>query len=105
MVRIKPWQLAILILPLAAIVLFLLVAAASQIHDWKLNWIWGVVVVVFAVWRWLLVKWTKPVLAEMQEVMDEINQELEGQKTELNTTVDKKKEITAALQQIILKTK
>ena len=105
MVRIKPWQLAILILPLAAIVIFLLVAAASQIHDWKLNWIWGVVVVVFAVWRWLLVKWTKPVLAEMQEVMDEINQELEGQKTELNTTVDKKKEITAALQQIILKTK
>ncbi|MGD1917404.1 MAG: GTPase, partial [Pleurocapsa sp.] len=72
MVRIIPWQLAILILPLAAIVIFLLVAAGSHIHDWGINWIWGVVVVVFAVWRWLLVIWTYPALAEIESVIEEI---------------------------------
>jgi uncharacterized protein len=76
MVRIKPWQLTILILPIAAIIIFLLIAAGAQIRDWGINWIWGVVVIVFALWRWLLVKWTKPALAEIESVMEEINQEL-----------------------------
>ena len=101
MIRIKPWQVAILVLPIAAIVFFLLIAAGSQIHDWGINWIWGVVIVVFALWRWLLVKWTKSPLAEMEEAIEEIDRELEGQ---LNVAADKEREITAALQQIIAKT-
>ena len=105
MVNIKPWQIVILVLPIAAIVIFLLVAAGSQIHDWGINWIWGVVVVVFAGWRWLLVKWTKSPLAEMEEAIGEVNQELSSQNSELNVSIDKKQQITAALQQIIAKTK
>ena len=106
MVRIKPWQLAILILPIAAIVIFFLIAAGSQIHDWGINWIWGIVVVVFAVWRWLLVKWTKPPLDELQEAMEEINQELDNNTSdEINVSGDKEQQIQTSLSEIIAKTK
>lgn len=103
MVSIKPWQVAVLGFPIAAIIVFLLVAAGSQIHDWGINWIWGLVIVVFAVWRWLLAKWTKSPLAEIESAIEEINEELE-QNSELNATVDKQQQITASLQQIIAKT-
>ena len=103
MVSIKPWQVGILVLPIAAIVIFLLVAAGSQIHDWGINWIWGVVVLIFAVWRWLLVKWTKPPLAEIEAAIEEINQELE--EVELNPVGDKETQIQTALNQIIAQTK
>ena len=76
MVSIKPWQVAVLGFPIAAIIVFLLVAAGSQIHDWGINWIWGLVIVVFAVWRWLLAKWTKSPLAEIESAIEEINEEL-----------------------------
>jgi predicted GTPase len=105
MVSIKPWQIVVLVLPIAAIVIFLLVAAGSQIHDWGLNWIWGVVVVIFTLWRWLLVKWTKSPLAEMEEAIAEINEDLSAQDSELNVAADKQQQINAALQQVIAKTK
>ena len=105
MVNIKPWQIVVLVLPIAAIVIFLLVAAGSQIHDWGINWIWGVVILVFAFWRWLLVRWTKSPLAEMKEVMAEINEELSEQDSELNAAADKSQQISAALQQVIAKTR
>ena len=104
MVSIKPWQIVILVLPIAAIVVFLLVAAGSQIHDWGINWIWGVVVLVFALWRWLLVRWTKSPIAEMESAMSEINEEFERQ-SDLDVSVDKSQEINTALQQVIAKTK
>ncbi|MEO0014722.1 MAG: hypothetical protein RLZZ535_3111 [Cyanobacteriota bacterium] len=105
MVSIKPWQIVVLVLPIAAIIIFLLVAAGSQIHDWGLNWIWGVVVVVFTLWRWLLVKWTKSPLAEMEEAIAEIKEELSAQDSELNVATDREQQINAALQQVIGKTK
>ncbi len=107
MVRIKPWQLVVLILPVATIVIFLLIAAGSQIHDWGINWIWAVVILVFAVWRWLLVKWTKPAIAEMQEAMEEMNQELANQDKELELTATNNvaKQIQASLQEILTATK
>ena len=105
MVKIAPWQVGILVLPIAAIVIFLLIAAGSQIHDWGINWIWGIVVVVFAVWRWLLVKWTKPPLDELQEVMAEINQELNNNTAEIKSAGDKEQQIQASLSAIIAKTK
>jgi predicted GTPase len=105
MVSIKPWQIVALVLPIAAIIIFLLVAAGSQIHDWGLNWIWGVVVVVFTLWRWLLVKWTKSPLAEMEEAIAEIKEELSAQDSELNVATDREQQINAALQQVIAKTK
>ena len=103
MVSIKPWQIAILVLPIAAIVIFLLVAAGTQIHDWGINWIWGVVIIVFALWRWLLVKWTKSPVAEMESAIEDLTQNLETQ-SELDVVGDKQ-QITASLQQVIAKTK
>ena len=104
MVSIKPWQIVVLVLPIAAIIIFLLVAAGSQIHDWGINWIWGVVVLVFALWRWLLVKWTKSPIAEMESAMSEISEEFERQ-SQLDVAVDKSQQINASLQQVIAKTK
>ena len=109
MVRIKPWQLVVLILPVATIVIFLLIAAGSQIHDWGINWIWAVVILVFAAWRWLLVKWTKPAISEMKAAMEEMNQELADQDKELEVTatnnVNVAKQIQASLQEILTATK
>ena len=104
MVSIKPWQIAILVLPIAAIVIFLLVAAGTQIHDWGINWIWGVVVIVFALWRWLLVKWTKPPVAEIESAIEDLSQEFETE-SKLNVAADKQEQITVSLQQVIAKTK
>jgi uncharacterized protein len=105
MVSIKPWQIVVLILPIAAIIIFLLVAAGSQIHDWGLNWIWAVVVIIFSLWRWLLVKWTASPLAEMSEAIAEIKEELSAQDVQLAAATSKQQQINAALEQVIAKTK
>jgi uncharacterized protein len=105
MVSIKPWQIIVLVLPIAVIIIFLLVAAGSQIHDWGLNWIWGVVIVIFTLWRWLLVKWTKSPVAEMEKAIAEIKEELSAQDSELNVATDKEQQINTALLQVIAKTK
>lgn len=105
MVSIKPWQIAVLVLPIAAIIIFLLVAAGSQIHDWGINWIWGLVIIIFAAWRWLLVKWTKSPLQEMEEAIAEINEQLIEQNSELNVAADREQQITLSLEQIIAKTR
>ncbi len=104
MVNIKPWQVVILVLPIAIIVIFLLVAAGSQIHDWGINWIWGVVVLVFVGWRWLLAKWTKPALKELQEAMEEIDREL-ATELSIEATEDKIQQITASVSEIIAQTR
>jgi uncharacterized protein len=79
MVRFKTWQWVILATPIAIIVTFLLIAAGSQIHQWKLNWIWGVFILLFVGWRWLLVKWTQPAIEQVEAVIEEVNQELESE--------------------------
>lgn len=77
MVRLKGWQWVVLGLPIAAIVGFLMLAAGIQIQQWGMSWIWAIVVVVFAGWRWLLVKWTQPALTQMEAVVAEVTEELE----------------------------
>jgi len=67
MVRLKVWQWVVLALPIAAILGFLTTAAGFQIHQWGINWIWAVVVLLFAGWRWLLVKWVRPPAIEQVE--------------------------------------
>lgn len=79
MVRLQLWQWLVLGLPIASIVGFLLVAAGMQIHEWRLNWIWAVFTVMLVIWRQLLVKWTKPVLTQVEEVVAEISRDLETQ--------------------------
>ncbi len=77
MIRLKLWQWVILVLPVATIATFLLVAAGWQIHEWRLNWIWAVFTLVFVGWRWLLVKWTQSEIATVEAAVAEANKELE----------------------------
>ena len=57
--QLKPWQWVILGSPIASVVIFLLVAAGVKIHEWGINWIWGVFTLLLLGWRWLLVRWSK----------------------------------------------
>ncbi|PSB30659.1 GTPase family protein [Stenomitos frigidus] len=78
MVRLKLWQWVALGLPIASIISFLVIAAGFQIQQWDISWIWGVVVIMFVIWRWLLVKWTQPALAQVRAVVAEVTEELEA---------------------------
>lgn len=78
MMRFKLWQWVILILPIAIIVSFLMLAAGLQIHQWGLNWIWGVFTLLLVGWQRVLVQWTRPVIAQVEAVVAEVSQELEA---------------------------
>jgi len=104
MVRLKPWQWVVLALPIATIISFLLVSAGLQIHEWGINWIWGVVTLLLVGWRWLLVKWTRPEIDQLEAVMAEVNKELElasGETTVPSTGTDATSKAEAALQEIL----
>ncbi|BAZ04761.1 GTP-binding protein HSR1-related protein [Calothrix sp. NIES-3974] len=105
MVRWQSWRSLVLILPFAAIVGFMLVAAASQIHAWGLNWIWAVFTLVFLGWRWLLVRWTQPTLQQVNAVVEEVQRELEASQDSLTSVTslppDTASRVEAALQQIL----
>ena len=76
--RIKRWQVAVLAAPIVLIVVFLLVAAGQQIRSWRLNWIWAIVIFVLLGWRWLLVRWTRPAIAQAEALAREVSAELEA---------------------------
>ncbi len=76
MIRLKRWQWLALTAPIALVVGFLLTAAGFQIHAWGLNWIWAVVILLFAGWRWLLVRWTRSAVGDIQAVFAEVNDEI-----------------------------
>ncbi len=97
MISIKPWQIAILAIPIALIVIFLLIAAGTQIHEWGINWVWGIFVVVFVGWRWLLVKWTKPVISQIDDIAQELSAEVES------STDNDNEELVTAIESIIQK--
>lgn len=78
MFRLKLWQWIVLVLPIALIVGFLLVAAGWQIHEWRLNWIWAVFTLLFVGWRWLLVRWTQPVVKQVEAAMTQVSEELQA---------------------------
>ncbi|TVR05517.1 MAG: GTPase [Phormidium sp. GEM2.Bin31] len=82
MVRFKPWQWAILALPLVSIVGFILVAAGWQIQHWGVSWIWAVFLVILLGWRWLLARWTKPQLAQLEAAVADANQQLEASRNQ-----------------------
>ncbi|MBE9170789.1 GTPase family protein [Pleurocapsales cyanobacterium LEGE 06147] len=104
MVRLKLWQWVVLAIPLAAVVIFFLIAAGWQIHQWGINWIWGVFILIFVGWRWLLVKWTKPAVEEMEAVMAEVSAELESaadEITQMAVGTEATERAEAALQKIL----
>ncbi len=69
------WQWLVLSLPLVAIASTLLAAAAWQLHTWGLTWLWAIFILLFAGWRWLLARWTRP-FAEINAVMDDLRADL-----------------------------
>lgn len=101
MVRLNSWQWGVLALPIAAIAIFLLVAAGWQIHQWGVNWIWGIVILVLLGWRWLLVRWTRPAQAQVESVMAEVGEQMGAADTELDAdeaTQRAKAELEAVLE-------
>lgn len=105
MLSLKPWQTAVLALPIALIVIFLLVAAGTQIHDWGINWIWGIVILVFVGWRWLLVKWTKLAIADITEIVDELDREFATTNMSEASVEGDTTQVEVALQKIIESTR
>jgi uncharacterized protein len=100
--QLKPWQWAILGSPIASILIFLLVAAGVKIHEWKLNWIWGVFTLAFVGWRWCLVRWTKSSIGKGADVIAAASRELES--ITANTTPlagDTAELVTTVLQKVI----
>ncbi len=106
MVRLKLWQWLVLIMPIAIIIGFLLLAAGWQIHNWGINWIWAIFTLMLVGWRWLLVTWTSPAVRELETAIAQVNQELASQATstistdtEDNTT----SQVETALQDMLVK--
>ncbi len=100
--QLKPWQWAILISPIASVVIFLLVAAGTQIHEWGINWIWGVLTLLLVGWRWLLVQWTQASIGKGGDILAAASRELEtitANATPL--TGDAGERVSTVLQQVI----
>jgi uncharacterized protein len=77
-VRFKPWQVGVLVAPIALIGAFLLFAAGQQIRAWEINWIWAVVAFMLLGWRWLIARWTRPAIAQAEAIVSEVTAELEA---------------------------
>jgi uncharacterized protein len=77
MVRLQLWQWAVLGLPIAGIVSFLLIASGAQIHTWGVNWIWAIFTLLLVGWRFLLVQWLRPAVDPLEAVMSEVKEELQ----------------------------
>ncbi len=98
----KSWQWVVLVLPIACVAIFLLVAAGTKIHEWGINWIWGIFTLAILGWRWLLVKWTQPALIPLETVLGTVSPEL---KTSIANATPQDRDtvdlVTTSLQQIL----
>ncbi len=101
--QLKSWQWAILVSPIASIAIFLLIAAGVKIHEWRLNWIWGVFTLAFVGWRWLLVRWTqKSSIAKSADIIAAASRELESITANATPLAgDAAEQVTAVLQKTI----
>ena len=101
--KLKPWQWAILVSPIASIFIFLLVAAGVKIHEWRLNWVWGVFTLMFVGWRWLLVRWTqKSAIGTSTEAIAAASKELQAiTESAIPLTGDAAELVTTVLQKVI----
>lgn len=105
MLRLKLWQWIILATPIATIITFLMISAGMQIHAWGISWIWGIFTLVLVGWRWLLVKWTQPVVDQLEAVLAEVSAELEFTTSDTTveiTTNDTTKQAETALLDILV---
>lgn len=101
MVRLAGWQWGVLGAPIGVLLLFILVSAGYQIHEWHLSWIWAVVGVGLLGWRWLLVKWTTPAMTEVDDLLAEIAASLPDAPAVNDDSNDPLQQAETALQQIL----
>lgn len=103
MVRLKLWQWVVLVIPIALIAGFLLIAAGQQIHAWQLNWIWAVFTLLLVGWRWLLVRWTQPVVKQVEAAINQMNDEWQAaiDQSVSPATGDTNRQAEAALETIL----
>ena len=101
MIQLKRWQWILLATPVAAVIIFLLVAAGWQIHQWNINWIWGIFTLVIVGCQWLLVRWTRPMVEEMENVVAEVEQELEATITTTSTLDNQAQNLETTIQQVL----
>ncbi|MCY7335055.1 MAG: 50S ribosome-binding GTPase [Chamaesiphon sp.] len=100
--QLKPWQWAILGSPIASVVIFLLIAAGTKIHEWEINWIWGVFTLLLLGWRWLLVRWTRSSIDRGAEVIAAASRELAAITANAVPLVgDAAEQVSAVLQKVI----
>jgi len=100
--QLKPWQWAILVSPIASVVIFLLIAAGTKIHEWGINWIWGVFTLLLLGWRWLLVRWTQSSIDRGAEVIAAASRELAAITANAVPLVgDAAEQVSAVLQKVI----
>ncbi|AFZ47003.1 GTP-binding protein HSR1-related protein [Cyanobacterium stanieri PCC 7202] len=104
MIRLKSWQWLILATPAVVIVLFFVIATGLQIHQWGINWIWAIFVVLFVGWRWLLVKWTKP-LIDVESAIASAQEKLDHSPSFGKNDPETITKLESALQNIIQETK
>jgi hypothetical protein len=105
MVRLHPWQWAVLLIPIAAVVTFLVITAGVQIHTWNLNWIWVVIGLVFVGWRWLLVHWTRPDREQIEALLAELETERATPAVEPASSGSSLQQAQTALQEILAQTR
>lgn len=100
MIRLNRWQWAALSLPLISIVGVVMIAAASQFQAWGLSWIWAVIILLLLIWRWLLVRWTRP-LVTPEKALALVQTDLEAMTAEAQSNSLAMPEAEAALDQIL----
>ena len=82
--------------------MFLLVAAGVKIHEWGINWIWGVFTLLLLGWRWLLVRWSKSSIDRGADVIAAASQELAAITANATPLAgDTADRITTILQQVL----
>ncbi|ELS00158.1 GTPase family protein [Gloeocapsa sp. PCC 73106] len=101
MKQLKLWQWLILGTPFFLIVGFILIAAGFAIAQWGINWIWAVFVVILVIWRWLLVKWTRVGVAELEAIVAQINADMTSGQIQSESLPSGEEKITQA--QLVLK--
>ncbi|MEM9451118.1 MAG: GTPase [Cyanobacteria bacterium P01_E01_bin.6] len=76
MMRLKRWQWGVLVAPIGLGVIFFLILAGLKIQEWGISWIWAVFIVGLLGWRWLLVRWTRSAMQEVQSLLTDVHDDI-----------------------------
>ena len=77
MVKLKPWQWGVLLVPPIMLLGGLGIVAGIQLHTWGLTWLWGVVALGVVGWRWLLSRWTRPTADTLEASLAAVRSQLQ----------------------------